>query len=49
MTDEPQRTPGNEEDKPFSFTDKRKVDPTSGAPRVPEETADAGAVGTERV
>ncbi|ACZ29241.1 GrpE protein [Xylanimonas cellulosilytica DSM 15894] len=43
MTDEPQRTPGNEEDKPFSFTDKRKVDPTSGAPRVPEETADAGA------
>jgi molecular chaperone GrpE len=30
---------------PFQFTDKRKVDPTSGTPRVPEEEA-ADAAGT---
>ncbi len=40
MTDEPTR--GAPEDPPFSFTDKRKVDPASGSPRVPEpEQAEA--------
>ncbi|QAY64158.1 nucleotide exchange factor GrpE [Xylanimonas allomyrinae] len=34
MTDEPQGTPEVPEgDKPFAFSDKRKVDPATGAPR----------------
>ncbi|PZR52151.1 nucleotide exchange factor GrpE [Xylanimonas oleitrophica] len=42
MTDEPQGTPEPEgSDKPFQFTDKRKVDPTSGTAR--ESAPEGGA------
>lgn len=46
MTDETQGTPEVPEgDKPFQFSDKRKVDPATGTPR--EGGAPAGGPGTE--
>ncbi len=48
MTDETQGTPEVPEgDKPFQFSDKRKVDPATGAPR--EGGAPAGGSGAEGV